>query len=688
MSYQVLARKWRPSTFKEMVGQVHVLRALMNALDQQRLHHAYLFTGTRGVGKTTIARLVAKSLNCEVGVSSTPCGTCSACTEIAEGRFVDLIEVDAASRTKVEDTRELLENVQYAPTRGRYKVYLIDEVHMLSTSSFNALLKTLEEPPEHVKFLLATTDPQKLPVTVLSRCLQFNLKNMSREHIVQHLSHILSEEKVGFDDASLWAIAESAQGSMRDALSLTDQAIAFGEGQLRENEVASMLGTVDLKRVLKLAQLLFEKNIDGLMALIQEVDDHAPDYQALMAELMSTLHRLAIAQAAPSAIDNQKGDQDAILHIAKNTSPEDVHLYYQIAIKAKPEMALAPSERAGFEMALLRMLAFSQTPAVAIGELPTLVAAEAKGTAAQVQEAGQDQIPKLERSQEPSVEPENTQSLQQLSSAESSDSPYDVTEQVSDSNRPGTAEQIGTKTREVATENGTPPWEATVEDAPNQTRVNEIAPVPVPESHEPEPKAEQARLDAVGELEISQSLVKEGEQPADALPESSDTPQSPLPAQTSAEELLLPTQSQPATWPETDKESDPVFWWQVSLHRMGLTGMTKTVFANSQWKSFDDGTLNIQISPNYKKIMNDSHCERLLQSVKQWLPECKHINYEFGAVESTPQRWADDIVHRAKHAAKTELLQDSFIQQLMSDYQAELDEMSINPNLSPIPTGA
>ncbi|HEY3698727.1 MAG TPA: DNA polymerase III subunit gamma/tau, partial [Spongiibacteraceae bacterium] len=249
MSYQVLARKWRPKVFREMVGQEHVLKALINALDHDRLHHAYLFTGTRGVGKTTIARILAKCLNCEAGISSEPCGVCSACNEIAENRFIDLIEVDAASRTKVEDTRELLENVQYAPTRGRFKVYLIDEVHMLSTHSFNALLKTLEEPPPHVKFLLATTDPQKLPATILSRCLQFNLKNMTPERIVQHLTHVLGQEMVGFEEPALWLLGRSADGSMRDALSLTDQAIAFGSGNIVEVDVRAMLGSIDQNAV-------------------------------------------------------------------------------------------------------------------------------------------------------------------------------------------------------------------------------------------------------------------------------------------------------------------------------------------------------------------------------------------------------------------------------------------------------
>jgi DNA polymerase-3 subunit gamma/tau len=668
MSYQVLARKWRPSTFKEMVGQVHVLRALMNALDQQRLHHAYLFTGTRGVGKTTIARLVAKSLNCEQGVSSSPCGVCSACTEIAEGRFVDLIEVDAASRTKVEDTRELLENVQYAPTRGRYKVYLIDEVHMLSTSSFNALLKTLEEPPEHVKFLLATTDPQKLPVTVLSRCLQFNLKNMSREHIVQHLSHILSVEKVGFDDASLWAIAESAQGSMRDALSLTDQAIAFGEGQLRESEVASMLGTVDLKRVLKLTKLIFEKNIDAIMALIQEVDDHAPDYQALMTELLSTLHRVAIAQAAPAAIDNQKGDRDALLLLAQHSQPEDVHLYYQIAAKARPEMPYAPSERAGFEMALLRMLAFSPTPAANVGELPTLTA-------------------KIARESNQPTEADDSAPL--VSEAEQIIDPKSEV-------APVAAEMPKTDERSAEEPEAAPPWEE--------------------EAHSTEEKSADVALEPDPEKgrDLNQSLVE----PAPPWEEESSNteqltahPDSEAPATTESEpdvkpvaqvptplvsdnptkidnDLTLSTEANPATWPETNLYEDPQFWWQVTLHRMGLSGMTKTVFAHSQWVGFEGDTLNLMISPNYKKIMNESHRERLLQVIATWLPDCQHINYEFGVVEHTPQRWSDDIIFRAKTAAQGELIRDSFVAALMADYQAELDEGSVEPNFSPIPTGA
>ncbi|WP_152356594.1 DNA polymerase III subunit gamma/tau [Pseudomonas aeruginosa] len=317
MSYQVLARKWRPRSFREMVGQTHVLKALINALDNQRLHHAYLFTGTRGVGKTTIARILAKCLNCETGVSSTPCGECSVCREIDEGRFVDLIEVDAASRTKVEDTRELLDNVQYSPTRGRYKVYLIDEVHMLSSHSFNALLKTLEEPPPHVKFLLATTDPQKLPVTILSRCLQFSLKNMPPERVVEHLTHVLGAENVPFEDDALWLLGRAADGSMRDAMSLTDQAIAFGEGKVLAADVRAMLGTLDHGQVYGVLQALLEGDARALLEAVRHLAEQGPDWGGVLAEILNVLHRVAIAQALPEAIDNGQGDRERVLALAQ-----------------------------------------------------------------------------------------------------------------------------------------------------------------------------------------------------------------------------------------------------------------------------------------------------------------------------------------------------------------------------------
>ena len=380
MSYEVLARKWRPGNFEELVGQEHVQRALVNGLDEDRLHHAYLFTGTRGVGKTTIARIFAKSLNCETGVTSRPCGTCTACREIAEGRFVDLIEVDAASRTGVDDTRELLENVQYAPSRGRYKVYLIDEVHMFSKHSFNALLKTLEEPPPHVKFLLATTDPQKLPVTVLSRCLQFNLKRLPISLIVAHLQHILDAEKVEYDLVALQLLAEGADGSMRDGLSLLDQALAFGAGAIREPEVRDMLGTVSRDRVLNILKALLGRDARTVIAEVAALAEFTPDYEGVLAELLSLLHHMMLAKTVPEALDEYVSDREALLALCEQVSAEDLQLFYQIGLIGRRDLPLAPSERGGFEMVLLRMLAFR--PAQASNQVSTQVSQQVNKPAA------------------------------------------------------------------------------------------------------------------------------------------------------------------------------------------------------------------------------------------------------------------------------------------------------------------
>ena len=359
MSYLVLARKWRPRSFDQLVGQDHVRRALTNALDSGRIHHAFLFTGTRGVGKTTIARIFAKSLNCETGISSTPCGKCATCVDIDSGRFVDLLEVDAASRTKVDDTRELLDNVQYAPARGRYKVYLIDEVHMLSTHSFNALLKTLEEPPPHVKFLLATTDPQKLPVTVLSRCLQFHLRRLPLPLIYDRLAMISEAEQVEFEPAALRAVARGAEGSMRDALSLLDQVLAFGGGKALETEVRALLGTLDRKHVQGIVTALADKDGAALMRQAAHLDERAPDYHQALGELSGAIQRMALLQALPDLPPGEDEDEDAVLReLAVKFAPEDLQLLYQIAVMARRDLDFAPDARAGFEMALLRMLAF------------------------------------------------------------------------------------------------------------------------------------------------------------------------------------------------------------------------------------------------------------------------------------------------------------------------------------------
>ena len=679
MSYQVLARKWRPSTFAEMVGQTHVLKALINALDQQRLHHAYLFTGTRGVGKTTIARLLAKSLNCEVGVSSTPCGQCSACREIAEGRFVDLIEVDAASRTRVEDTRELLENVQYAPTRGRYKVYLIDEVHMLSTSSFNALLKTLEEPPPHVKFLLATTDPQKLPMTVLSRCLQFNLKNMTRESIVGHLNHILVAESVQYEEPSLWLLAEAANGSMRDALSLTDQAIAYGQGQLRELDVAAMLGTVDLNRVFKLIQALIEKKGDALLKQVADIAEHAPDFKLLMTELLSSLHRIAVCQVAPNAIDNSKGDQQAIRTLAQAAQPEDIHLFYQVGVAANKEMTLAPTEQAGFEMALLRMLAFSPSPAGNVGSLPLLNADPVSSTKAEMATA--------ESSHKSVAETQATESA----------APAEVSS-VTQAEAPNPSETPTSPPAPSAGDEAAPPWDETAAASPVAS-----APQPEPEQN-PISKMAEDRA-AVLPMDVADAEPTEAEPQIEAKaaqaapdnaaePETSEAPEPPARAveQPEVDETRPAAnharQREEPRWPETDREADPLFWWQVSLHKLGLTGMARTIFAHSQYYSYDGGELHLLVSANYRKVMNSTYEARLIESLPALLPDFKTLKVSFGTAEVTPQLWLDQLHHSAWQQAVAELEQDQFVQTLVKDFGGELQRDSVKPTYNPLPTGA
>ncbi|MCG7756779.1 MAG: DNA polymerase III subunit gamma/tau [Nitrosomonas sp.] len=390
---QVLARKWRPRNFSELTGQEHVVRALTNALEQNRLHHAYLLTGTRGVGKTTIARILAKSLNCETGVTATPCGACPACLQIDAGSFIDLIELDAASNTQVDNMRELLENALYAPTGARYKIYIIDEVHMLSKSAFNAMLKTLEEPPAHVKFVLATTDPQKIPITVLSRCLQFNLKQIPQTQIAGHLKNILAQENIPCDTPSLQLVARAAQGSMRDALSLLDQAIAFGEGKIEEAGVRDMLGIIDQGYLFDLLEALVQRDGAKLLSLADEMEAQCLSFDSALQDLAALLHRIALAQTVPQAISEDTPEYVRIFALAKSLAPEDVQLFYQIALHGRDDLSLAPDEYAGFTMTLLRMLTFMpddltanrQSPQAAPVNIKPSVTAEKKPQAASAQ---------------------------------------------------------------------------------------------------------------------------------------------------------------------------------------------------------------------------------------------------------------------------------------------------------------
>ena len=386
MSYQVLARKWRPQNFHQLVGQEHVKQALINALTQQRLHHAYLFTGTRGVGKTTIARIFAKSLNCELGITATPCGTCSACQDIEAGRYIDLLEIDAASRTKVEDTREILDNVQYAPTRGRYKVYLIDEVHMLSKHSFNALLKTLEEPPEHVKFLLATTDPQKLPVTILSRCLQFNLSALSRTEISTQLHHVLGQEQIAFDDQALALLAKAADGSMRDALSLTDQAIAQTNGQVMSSQVKAMLGLMDSAWAKRLLISIVANEGVQLLEIVADLAKHNANSKSVLDDLLSLTHLLLLTQLVPEAASLSDEDAPFINEMSQLISPQQVQVYYQLLLGGKKDLQWAPDERLGLEMVLLRLLAFEPSSTVNHATVPAESPSRSAGAMSNIRE--------------------------------------------------------------------------------------------------------------------------------------------------------------------------------------------------------------------------------------------------------------------------------------------------------------
>lgn len=633
MSYQVLARKWRPGNFREMVGQEHVLKALINALDYNRLHHAYLFTGTRGVGKTTIARILAKCLNCEAGVTSTPCGECSACTEIAEGRFVDLIEVDAASRTKVEDTRELLDNVQYAPARGRYKIYLIDEVHMLSNHSFNALLKTLEEPPDHVKFLLATTDPQKLPITILSRCLQFNLKNMSPERIVGHLQQIMQKEAVPFEESALWLLARGADGSMRDALSLTDQAIAYGSGQIVEPDVAAMLGTIDHQLIQNLMSGLIESDGKQLLDAVAKFAEHAPDFNAALSDLLTLLHRIAIAQALPEALDNSFGDRQQILVFAGQLPAEDVQLFYQTALIGRRDLYLAPDPRSGFEMTLLRMLAFKPQGVVDVPSKPLVSHSAVDNTVVSEQVVGEtppkkSQTEIAERPSAPavSVVPEHN--------TNSSPSSLAPTEEVG----------VAAPTQPVA-------------DALN--RVLGSTPVK-PDKHD----VTQALKDQIKAITGKEGITSNAKKTEAEIKKTPDEHAQSVDAE---QKLSLESLS-------------PVSW--VSLYRqLNVRGILQSTASNSVYLGCEGAQLFFALDETKASLFDSSHSQRLADHLSDYFgrPVKVEINLQLlpEGVE-TPAQAAERECHERYQAALHTLAEDPVVQTLEREFNAVLDKESVS----------
>jgi DNA polymerase-3 subunit gamma/tau len=671
MSYQVLARKWRPRRFVETVGQEHVLKALVNALDENRLHHAYLFTGTRGVGKTSIARLFAKALNCQEGVSSEPCGRCSSCVEIAEGRFVDLIEVDAASRTKVEDTRELLENVQYAPTQGRYKVYLIDEVHMLSTSSFNALLKTLEEPPPHVKFLLATTDPQKLPVTILSRCLQFNLKNMAPEKIVSHLQFVLGEESIPFDDASLWLIARSADGSMRDALSLTDQAIAFGSGALREDDVRAMLGTIDHRLVFDLLDAIVAGDGKATIDRVAAMAEFSPDFAGVLAEMISILHRVALAQVVPAAIDNSLGDQAQVQALAGKVRAEEVQLYYQIALTGRRDLPMSPNPREALEMCLLRMLAFRPVDQRPIDAPPvqtsntTQLASESSAPPT-IEHSPVE--PVVETSVKPVVEQPQAsrETVSQPETAPVSDPPpWEEIPAEAYAEQDPTAKKFEADSMEAVT---APLESATVDASELLTSAEPLEEQPVAESVESNDSA----IDLFGE----NTPLATYDKPDETLEAIEEMPnKTPENAVVQAVESSEVPAAKSITLSNFSLED-----WVHLIPQLDLTGMTESLAKAMSLEALKGNRMVLHYTTEQEALFNDQHKQRITDAITAFFQE--PMSVEFQLAEQTRETPVNYRIRRAEErriAAVRHLKHDPNVERLIEMFDGQLDELSVEP---------
>ena len=695
MSYQVLARKWRPRSFKELVGQSHVLQALVNALDQDRLHHAYLFTGTRGVGKTTIARILAKCLNCETGVSSTPCGQCTSCREIDDGRFVDLIEVDAASRTKVEDTRELLDNVQYAPTRGRFKVYLIDEVHMLSAHSFNALLKTLEEPPPHVKFLLATTDPQKLPITILSRCLQFGLKNMTPERIVGHLENVLGQEQLSYEAPALWQLARSADGSMRDALSLTDQAIAFGNGRVSESEVSAMLGTIDQGQVMKMVRALSTGNAAEVLAAVELLAEHSPDYLSVLDDMLAVLHRIAIAQTVPDAVDNSQGDRDEVINLASSMTAEDVQLYYQVGLMGKKDLPLAPEPRSGFEMAMLRMLAFRPEAAPAPGT-PLKAVRESVPRDG----ASQDETPAS--AQEPEPEP----AVYTSQAVEQEPEPAVISEP-----EPRPAEVEVVPVQPVPAMAGPDTFEPPAPTVPAAASKEESPSHPEPQSQSFQPAPPPVNEPVVGSeplqppfhheevpLDVYDSVMPTepppmsdygapAGAPVDVLYQAMST-EGPVAGgqvepEVAAPTVLTPVKRIPEMPPVEQRvafaDLDAKNWIQV-FRGLPLGGVTGTLGSHCELLGFDSQGIQLRLDNTRSTLYNDSHRQRIEKALADYFQQPLQISVEVAAVSSeTPAVWRERKIAERLQEAKDSIYSDANVQALVEAFAGQVLDESIQP---------
>lgn len=641
MSYQVLARKWRPQTFADVVGQEHVLTALANGLSLGRIHHAYLFSGTRGVGKTSIARLLAKGLNCETGITATPCGVCDNCREIEQGRFVDLIEIDAASRTKVEDTRDLLDNVQYAPARGRFKVYLIDEVHMLSRHSFNALLKTLEEPPAHVKFLLATTDPQKLPVTILSRCLQFHLKALDVEQIRHQLEHILNEEHIAHEPRALQLLSRAADGSLRDALSLTDQAIASGDGQVSTQAVSAMLGTLDDDQALSLVEAVVDANGERVMSLINEAAARGIEWEALLVEMLSLLHRIAMVQLSPAALGSDMAAiEQRMRELARTVPPGDLQLYYQTLLIGRKELPWAPDRRMGVEMTLLRALAFHPRMPLPEPETPRQSFAPVAPTAVMTP-------PQL---QQPSAPAPQTSPVPL---------PASTSQVLAARNQLQRAQGV-TKTKKSE------PAAASRARPVNNSALERLASVservqarPAPSALETAPvKKEAYRWKATTPVVQTKEVVATPKALKKAL-EHEKTPE--LAAKLAAEAI----------------ERDP---WAAQVSQLSLPKLVEQVALNA-WKEQNGNAVCLHLRSTQRHLNSSGAQQKLAQA----LSDLTGTTVELTIVEDdnpavrTPLEWRQAIYEEKLAQARESIIADNNIQTLRRFFDAELDEESIRP---------
>ncbi|AZE47872.1 DNA polymerase III, gamma-tau subunit [Pseudomonas chlororaphis] len=694
MSYQVLARKWRPRSFREMVGQTHVLKALINALDSQRLHHAYLFTGTRGVGKTTIARIIAKCLNCETGITSTPCGTCSVCREIDEGRFVDLIEIDAASRTKVEDTRELLDNVQYAPSRGRFKVYLIDEVHMLSSHSFNALLKTLEEPPPYVKFILATTDPQKLPATILSRCLQFSLKNMTPERVVEHLTHVLGVENVPFEDDALWLLGRAADGSMRDAMSLTDQAIAFGEGKVMAADVRAMLGTLDHGQVYDVLHALIDGDAKALLEAVRHLAEQGPDWNGVLSEILNVLHRVAIAQALPDGVDNGHGDRDRVLALAQALPAEDVQFYYQMGLIGRRDLPLAPDPRGGFEMVLLRMLAFRPADSADAPRQPLKSVGISQATVDSAQSvagaavaapvsvaAAPVSAPVVEAA--PAVAPVAVPAPTPV--APVAPAPQPVVETLAQAAPVATEEVVDLPWNDpvepvVAQQ---PAVEPVLETAAQQPELTPM-PIPTPDSVVPDaPEWVSAPVPepSVAEVDAATPGIDLDDEPPldeDYIEPDMDSAYSYL--DELASEHAADPEPEPEPLPAAQPATGLALEWLELFPKLPISGMTASIAANCTLIAAEGDNWLLHLDPAHSALFNATQQRRLNDALNQYHQRTLTVSIELIKPEQeTPAQAASRHRANRQREAEESIHGDPFIQQMVREFGAVVRHDTIEP---------